>query len=99
MQGNVACVCFSQGKKWWMNADEPWQALACCMEISNAVRSPNPAVFVSHFPVHQVLTAHELFLFVVLNGNMKRAYSQTQQTKNSKCIIYHFSKTKLKDIR
>uniref|UniRef100_A0A3Q3VJ74 DNA-directed RNA polymerase n=1 Tax=Mola mola TaxID=94237 RepID=A0A3Q3VJ74_MOLML len=41
------------GKKWWMNADEPWQALACCMEISNAVRSPNPAEFVSHFPVHQ----------------------------------------------
>uniref|UniRef100_A0A665WUW3 DNA-directed RNA polymerase n=1 Tax=Echeneis naucrates TaxID=173247 RepID=A0A665WUW3_ECHNA len=41
------------GKKWWMNADEPWQALACCMEIANAVRSPNPTQFISHFPVHQ----------------------------------------------
>uniref|UniRef100_A0AAQ5X638 DNA-directed RNA polymerase n=1 Tax=Amphiprion ocellaris TaxID=80972 RepID=A0AAQ5X638_AMPOC len=41
------------GKKWWMNADEPWQALACCMEIANAVRSPDPTQFVSHFPVHQ----------------------------------------------
>ncbi|XP_044056573.1 DNA-directed RNA polymerase, mitochondrial [Siniperca chuatsi] len=41
------------GKKWWMNADEPWQALACCMEISNAVRSPDPTHFISHFPVHQ----------------------------------------------
>ncbi|KAM6963404.1 LOW QUALITY PROTEIN: DNA-directed RNA polymerase, mitochondrial [Aplochiton taeniatus] len=41
------------GKKWWMNADEPWQALACCMEIANAVRSPDPARFISHFPVHQ----------------------------------------------
>ncbi|XP_022047398.2 DNA-directed RNA polymerase, mitochondrial [Acanthochromis polyacanthus] len=41
------------GKKWWMNADEPWQALGCCMEIANAVRSPNPTQFVSHFPVHQ----------------------------------------------
>ncbi|XP_034564724.1 DNA-directed RNA polymerase, mitochondrial [Notolabrus celidotus] len=41
------------GKKWWMNADEPWQALACCMEIANAVRSPDPAEFISHFPVHQ----------------------------------------------
>lgn len=37
-----------------MNADEPWQALACCMEIATAVRSPDPALFVSHFPVHQV---------------------------------------------
>ncbi|KAF7655790.1 hypothetical protein LDENG_00050760 [Lucifuga dentata] len=41
------------GKKWWMNADEPWQVLACCMEIANAVRSPDPASFISHFPVHQ----------------------------------------------
>lgn len=41
------------GKNWWMNADEPWQALACCMEIANAVRSPDPEQFISHFPVHQ----------------------------------------------
>ncbi|CAJ1060263.1 DNA-directed RNA polymerase%2C mitochondrial [Xyrichtys novacula] len=42
-----------EGKKWWMNADEPWQALSCCMEIANAARSPDPTEFVSHFPVHQ----------------------------------------------
>ncbi|XP_062251942.1 DNA-directed RNA polymerase, mitochondrial [Platichthys flesus] len=41
------------GKKWWMNADEPWQALACCMEIATAMRSPDPAQFISNFPVHQ----------------------------------------------
>ncbi|KAJ0065116.1 hypothetical protein NL108_005600, partial [Boleophthalmus pectinirostris] len=41
------------GRSWWMNADEPWQALACCMEIANAVRSPDPEQFISHFPVHQ----------------------------------------------
>lgn len=41
------------GKKWWMSADEPWQALACCMEIANAVRSPDPTQFISRFPVHQ----------------------------------------------
>lgn len=37
-----------------MEADEPWQALACCMEIARAVRAPNPAAYISHFPVHQV---------------------------------------------
>ncbi|XP_038136706.1 DNA-directed RNA polymerase, mitochondrial isoform X1 [Cyprinodon tularosa] len=41
------------GTKWWMEADEPWQALGCCMEIANAVRSPDPTKFISHFPVHQ----------------------------------------------
>ncbi|XP_043909827.1 DNA-directed RNA polymerase, mitochondrial [Protopterus annectens] len=41
------------GRKWWMNSDEPWQTLACCMEIANALRSPDPAKCVSYFPVHQ----------------------------------------------
>ncbi|XP_028857359.1 DNA-directed RNA polymerase, mitochondrial isoform X2 [Denticeps clupeoides] len=41
------------GRKWWINADEPWQTLACCMEIADATRSPDPTVFISHFPVHQ----------------------------------------------
>ncbi|XP_014738390.1 PREDICTED: DNA-directed RNA polymerase, mitochondrial isoform X2 [Sturnus vulgaris] len=42
------------GRKWWMDTDEPWQALACCMEIAKASRSPDPAAYISHFPVHQV---------------------------------------------
>ncbi|XP_036703374.1 DNA-directed RNA polymerase, mitochondrial isoform X3 [Balaenoptera musculus] len=41
------------GRKWWMEADEPWQALACCMEVAQAVRAPDPTAYVSHFPVHQ----------------------------------------------
>ncbi|XP_008592549.1 PREDICTED: DNA-directed RNA polymerase, mitochondrial [Galeopterus variegatus] len=41
------------GRKWWMEAEEPWQALACCMEIAGAVRTPDPAAYVSHLPVHQ----------------------------------------------
>ncbi|XP_077082544.1 DNA-directed RNA polymerase, mitochondrial [Siphateles boraxobius] len=41
------------GRKWWMNADEPWQALGCCMEIANASRSPDHTKFVSYYPVHQ----------------------------------------------
>ncbi|XP_067824461.1 DNA-directed RNA polymerase, mitochondrial [Heptranchias perlo] len=41
------------GRKWWMNTDEPWQALACCTEIANAVRSPDPTNYISYYPVHQ----------------------------------------------
>ncbi|XP_040273449.1 DNA-directed RNA polymerase, mitochondrial [Bufo bufo] len=41
------------GRKWWMEADEPWQTLACCMEVANASRSPDPAKYISYFPVHQ----------------------------------------------
>lgn len=53
-----------------MNVDEPWQTLACCMEIANASRSHDPTQFISHFPVHQVQnTVHiHVFLFVCVCG-------------------------------
>ncbi|KAK3752674.1 hypothetical protein QZH41_018475, partial [Actinostola sp. cb2023] len=41
------------GRQWWMSADEPWQTLATCIEISNAVRSDDHTQYVSHHPVHQ----------------------------------------------
>jgi DNA-directed RNA polymerase len=41
------------GRMWWGNSEDPWQTLACCFEIANAVRSTNPADYISHFPVHQ----------------------------------------------
>lgn len=41
------------GRKWWLDSDEPWQTLACCMEIANAIRSGNPATYMSSHPIHQ----------------------------------------------
>lgn len=41
------------GRQWWADSDEPWQTLACCMEIAAAIRSPDHRKFKSHFPVHQ----------------------------------------------
>ncbi|KAL5483992.1 hypothetical protein EMCRGX_G020417 [Ephydatia muelleri] len=41
------------GKQWWQTSDDPWQALACCMEIASAIRSGSPEDFVSYIPVHQ----------------------------------------------
>ncbi|XP_023314226.1 DNA-directed RNA polymerase, mitochondrial [Trichogramma pretiosum] len=41
------------GEMWWSKSDEPWQTLAACMEISKALKSPNPEEFLSGFPIHQ----------------------------------------------
>ncbi|CAF1236136.1 unnamed protein product [Rotaria sp. Silwood1] len=41
------------GRQWWTKSEEPWQTLACCMEIARAIRSPDHTKYVSHFPVHQ----------------------------------------------
>ncbi|KRF82011.1 uncharacterized protein Dvir_GJ17831, isoform B [Drosophila virilis] len=41
------------GRMWWAKSDEPWQTLACCMEIAKVQRSPDPAAYLSRFPIHQ----------------------------------------------
>ncbi len=38
---------------WWSKAEDPWQCLACCFEINDALNSPNPEQFASRLPVHQ----------------------------------------------
>ncbi|XP_062816381.1 DNA-directed RNA polymerase, mitochondrial isoform X2 [Anolis carolinensis] len=63
------------GRKWWMNTDEPWQALACCMEIAKATRAPDPAAFVSHFPVHQDGSCNGLQHYAALGRDVVGAAS------------------------
>ncbi|XP_053228748.1 DNA-directed RNA polymerase, mitochondrial isoform X1 [Podarcis raffonei] len=63
------------GRKWWMNTDEPWQALACCMEIAKASRAPNPAEYVSHFPVHQDGSCNGLQHYAALGRDIVGATS------------------------
>ncbi|GFS14427.1 DNA-directed RNA polymerase [Elysia marginata] len=42
------------GNKWWQASDEPWQTLACCMEIAKIERfEGDKADYICHFPVHQ----------------------------------------------
>ncbi|XP_076247512.1 mitochondrial RNA polymerase isoform X2 [Calliopsis andreniformis] len=41
------------GKMWWMKSEEPWQTLAGCMEIANALKAPNVEEYESRFPIHQ----------------------------------------------
>lgn len=41
------------GKRWWAKGDKPFQTLAACLEVVAAVRSGNPASFMSRLPVSQ----------------------------------------------
>ncbi|TKR67225.1 hypothetical protein L596_023410 [Steinernema carpocapsae] len=41
------------GKQWWMDSDDPWQTLAACMELRDAISCGNPSGFISHLPIHQ----------------------------------------------
>ncbi|KAL8251163.1 hypothetical protein R6Q59_034856 [Mikania micrantha] len=41
------------GERWWLNAEDPFQCLAVCINLAEALRSPSPETVISHIPVHQ----------------------------------------------
>jgi DNA-directed RNA polymerase len=36
----------------WLQSDNPWQTLGVMIELSNAMKHPNPEEYISHTPVH-----------------------------------------------
>ncbi|EIE89866.1 hypothetical protein RO3G_14577 [Rhizopus delemar RA 99-880] len=61
------------GKQWWLKADSPWQCLAACFEVAEAVRSGKPEEFKSRLPVHQDGTCNGLQHYAALGGDLAGA--------------------------
>lgn len=57
------------GKRWWLEAEDPWQCLAACFELKAALDSPDPTKYVSHLPVHQDGTCNGLQHYAALGGD------------------------------
>jgi DNA-directed RNA polymerase len=57
------------GKRWWLKAEDPWQCLAACMEIRNALEFSDPEKFVSSLPIHQDGTCNGLQHYAALGGD------------------------------
>lgn len=66
---------FSQGGKWWQTSDEPFQTLAACIEVAAAMRSKDPAQFVSYFPTHQDGSCNGLQHYAALGRDQAGAES------------------------
>jgi DNA-directed RNA polymerase, mitochondrial len=60
-------------KAFWRTADEPWQCLATCMEISAALESPDPEKFISHLPVQQDGSCNGSQHYAALGGDIQGA--------------------------
>ncbi|XP_041378476.1 DNA-directed RNA polymerase, mitochondrial-like isoform X2 [Gigantopelta aegis] len=76
------------GKKWWQSSDEPWQTLACCKEIANAVRSTDVEQYVSHFPVHQDGSCNGLQHYAALGRDQSGAESVNLHPFNKPQDVY-----------
>ncbi|KAJ5587142.1 uncharacterized protein N7459_002907 [Penicillium hispanicum] len=57
------------GKRWWLKAEDPWQCLAACCELRNALRLPNPTEYLSRLPIHQDGSCNGLQHYAALGGD------------------------------
>ncbi|KAJ4851618.1 hypothetical protein Tsubulata_047192 [Turnera subulata] len=42
-----------EGRRWWLDAEDPFQCLAVCINLAEALRSSSPETTISRMPVHQ----------------------------------------------
>ncbi|OAV95208.1 hypothetical protein, variant [Puccinia triticina 1-1 BBBD Race 1] len=59
-----------EGRRWWLESEDPWQTLAGCMELTAALRSGAPEQFRSSLPVHQDGSCNGLQHYAALGGDV-----------------------------
>ena len=63
---NMLKTCFLLIHRIWTSASTPWQFLATCFDIKNALDSGHPESYMSHLPVHQDGTCNGLQHYAAL---------------------------------
>lgn len=76
------------GGRWWLTAEDPWQCLATCHELVNAIDSGNPEAFVSHLPVHQDGTCNGLQHYAALGGDIAGARQVNLEPGDKPADVY-----------
>ncbi|KAG0141584.1 hypothetical protein CROQUDRAFT_51483 [Cronartium quercuum f. sp. fusiforme G11] len=59
------------GSGWWLKSEDPWQTLAACIELTEALRSSEPTQYKSHLPVHQDGSCNGLQHYAALGGDVE----------------------------
>lgn len=58
------------GGRWWLKAEDAWQTLAACFELTRALDSRKPEEFLSNLPVQQDGTCNGLQHYAALGGDL-----------------------------
>ncbi|KAI5079887.1 hypothetical protein GOP47_0005366 [Adiantum capillus-veneris] len=77
-----------EGCRWWVAAEDPFQCLATCMEISNALSSPDVESFISHLPVHQDGSCNGLQHYAALGRDILGAESVNLTAQQKPADVY-----------
>ncbi|KAM6553010.1 hypothetical protein CsatB_013772 [Cannabis sativa] len=61
------------GDRWWLGAEDPFQCLAACINLSEALNSSSPHTVISHLPIHQDGSCNGLQHYAALGRNSLEA--------------------------
>jgi DNA-directed RNA polymerase len=62
-----------RGRRWFLEAEDPWQCLAACCELRNSLRLSDPTQYASQLPIHQDGSCNGLQHYAALGGDIDGA--------------------------
>ncbi|BFG26451.1 hypothetical protein CerSpe_127250 [Prunus speciosa] len=77
-----------EGRRWWLKAEDPFQCLAVCINLAEALRSSSPGTFISHIPVHQDGSCNGLQHYAALGRDKLGAASVNLVTGEKPADVY-----------
>ncbi|KAI1795428.1 DNA/RNA polymerase [Ganoderma leucocontextum] len=86
-----------EGGRWWTKADDPWQCLATCMELTAALRSPDAEAYECGLPVHQDGTCNGLQHYAALGGDAQGAAQVNLAAADRPSDVYTYVATMVED--
>ncbi|KAJ9198588.1 hypothetical protein DTO164E3_5059 [Paecilomyces variotii] len=76
------------GKRWWLEAEDPWQCLAACCELRNALKLADPTQYESRLPVHQDGSCNGLQHYAALGGDVVGAQQVNLEPSDRPSDVY-----------
>lgn len=76
------------GRRWWLTAEDPWQCLATCYELTSALDSPDPTKFASRLPIHQDGSCNGLQHYAALGGDIAGAKQVNLEPSDRPSDVY-----------
>ncbi|KAK9750321.1 hypothetical protein RND81_02G187500 [Saponaria officinalis] len=77
-----------EGGRWWLLAEDPFQCLAACMNLTEALRSSSPEDYVSYMPVHQDGSCNGLQHYAALGRDKLGAKAVNLVAGNKPADVY-----------
>ncbi|XP_057428848.1 DNA-directed RNA polymerase 3B, chloroplastic isoform X2 [Lotus japonicus] len=86
------------GNRWWLRAEDPFQCLAACINLSEALRSSSPNSVISHLPIHQDGSCNGLQHYAALGRDELEAAAVNLVAKEKPADVYSEIAVRVHDI-